>query len=423
MKILIANLGSTSFKYRFFDMDGEEAALLADGGFERVTDYAWCIESMLETLQTGGHLTSKEEIEAIGFKTVLGKGLSGCVEADDRVLEALHGFEEVAPAHNPAYAEGIRCFRDALPRARRVALFETAFYQWVDPVAREYAIPRSWRDIGIRRYGFHGASHKYVAERSAELLSEEALAERTRRLYLDGPGDWAGSSLRVISCHLGGSSSVAGIKDGIAMGVSMGFSPQSGLPQNNRVGDLDSMAVPYVSKSLGLSLKEAERQLTTESGLLGLSGVSNDVRDIRKAAASGNSQAQFALDFLVDSIRHWAGSFYFRMGGADAICFTAGIGENHADLRAKVCAGLESFGLSIDAERNESLQSGAEGFISTDDSTFKALVIPANEELVVAREVYRKLSVKGRGQAVKTDALQGQSSLYRGRRPTPRQSV
>lgn len=391
VKILVANLGSTSFKYRLFDLDGAGHALLAEGGFERVTDFVPCIESMLETLQNGEHLASQEDIEAVGFKTVLGRDLSGCIEGDDRILEALHGFEDVAPAHNPAYAEGIRCFRDALPKARRVALFETAFYQWVEPVAREYAVPGSWRGIGIRRYGFHGASHKFIAERSAELFSEEALAERTRRLYVDGPGDWTGPSLRVISCHLGGSSSVAGIKDGVAMGVSMGFSPQSGLPQNNRVGDLDAMAVPYACKALGLSVEEAEKQLSTQSGLLGLSEVGTDIRDIRKAAVSGDGKAQFALDFLVDSIRHWAGSFFFKMGGADAICFTAGIGENHPEIRARVCADLESFGLRIDKERNASMRSGREGFISTDDSTFKALVIPANEELVVAREVYRQL--------------------------------
>ena len=393
MKILIANLGSTSFKYRLFDLDEAGADLLAQGGFERVTDYTPCIESMLEDLQRNGHLAAREDIEGVGFKTVLGKELSGCVEGDDRVLEALQGFEDVAPAHNPAYAEGIRCFRQALPKARRVVLFETAFYQWVDPVAREYAAPKRWRDIGIRRYGFHGASHKFVAERSAELLLREDLAERTRRLYLDGPGQWTGSSLRIISCHLGGSSSVAGIVDGIAMGVSMGFSPQSGLPQNNRVGDLDAMAIPYACKALGLSLEEVEQDLTTQGGLLGLSGVSNDLRDIRKAAAKGNDRAQFALDFLVDSIRHWAGSFFFRMGGADAICFTGGIGENGPDIRAKVCAGLENFGLRIDPARNAALPSNGEGFISTDDSTFKALVIPANEELVVAREVFKKLTV------------------------------
>ena len=391
MKILVANLGSTSFKYRLFDMDGSGAALLAKGGYERVTDYTACIHAMLEELQENQHLASKEEIEAVGFKTVLGKDLSGCVEAGEQVLDALDGFKEVAPAHNPAYAEGIRSFRDTLPHARRVALFETAFFQWVEPAAREYAIPKAWRDIGIRRYGFHGASHKFVAERSAELLEAEDLAERIRRLYVDGPGPWQGSSLRVISCHLGGSSSVAGIRDGVAIGASMGFSPQSGLPQNNRVGDLDSMAIPYVSKMLGRSIEEAEKELTTQSGLLGLSGVSNDIRDIDEAAAKGNQDAQLAIDLLVYSIRNWAGSFFFKMGGADAICFTAGIGENNAGIRAKVCAGLESFGLKLDPERNASIRAGAEGIISTEDSTFKAMVIPANEELVIAREVYRFL--------------------------------
>jgi len=179
------------------------------------------------------------------------------------------------------------------------------------------------------------------------------------------------------------------------MGVSMGFSPQGGLPQNNRVGDLDSMAIPYVSKMLGLSIEEVEKQLTTQSGLLGLSGVSNDIRDINQAAANGNVDAKFAIDFLVESIRHWAGSFFFKMGGADALCFTAGIGENNAEVRAKVCTGLEGFGLKLDPERNASLKGGTEGIISTDDSTFKAIVIPANEELVVAREVYRKLKDEG----------------------------
>ena len=203
MKILVANLGSTSFKYRLFEIDGAGAVLLAQGGYERVKHYSACIASMLEDLLDNQHLASSEDIEAVGFKTVLGKDLSGCVEADDRVLAALDGFREVAPAHNPAYAEGIRSFREALPQARRVALFETAFFQWVEPAAREYAIPKSWRDIGIRRYGFHRASHKFVAERSAEILEAEDLAERIRGLYKEGPVSWRGSSLRIISCHLG----------------------------------------------------------------------------------------------------------------------------------------------------------------------------------------------------------------------------
>ena len=386
----MANLGSTSFKYRLIDMGDVDAAELASGGYERVSDYTECIEDMLNNLIGEGHLQSGEDIDAIGFKTVLGKDLSGCVEADEQVLDALNGFKEVAPAHNPAYAEGIRCFREKLPGVKRVALFETAFFQWVTPGASTYAVPKTWRELGIQRFGFHGASHKFIAERSAELLGNNHVADRVRRLYADGPGEYKGASLRVISCHLGGSSSVVGINNGVAMGSSMGFSPQSGLPQNNRVGDLDSMAIPYVSKMLGLSVEEAEQQLTKESGLLGLSGVSNDVRDISESAESGNANAQLAMDVLVDSIRHWAGSFFFRMGGAEAIVFTAGIGENRTEIRAGVCAGLESLGIRIDPEANAKMTRGAEGFISTPDSAIKVLVIPANEELVVAREVYRK---------------------------------
>ena len=389
MKILVANLGSTSFKYRLYEMSDTEANMLAKGGFERVSEYAPCIEAMLETLEGDGHLSEGEQFDAVGFKTVLGKDLSGCVEADERVLEALDGFKEVAPAHNPAYAEGIRCFKSKLPDVTRVALFETAFFQWVSPAYSNYAIPKEWRELGIRRYGFHGASHKFIAERSAEILGNAAVASRARGLYVDGPGDYEGAPLRVISCHLGGSSSVVGIKNGVAIGSSMGFSPQSGLPQNNRVGDLDSMAIPYVNKMLGLSVEEAEQQLNKESGLLGLSGISNDVRDIHEAVEAGNKDAQLAVDVLVDSIRHWAGSFFFKMGGAEAICFTAGIGENDPELRAAVCAELEDLGVAIDPAVNAATVGGKEAVISTPESKIKVCVIPANEELVIAREVYR----------------------------------
>lgn len=373
-------------------MSDTVATLLANGGFERVTEYTACIEEMLGSLVGEGHLQSGQDLDAVGFKTVLGKDLSGCVTADERVLEALDGFKEVAPAHNPAYAEGIRCFANKLPTVQRVALFETAFFQWASDASTTYAIPKAWRDLGIRRYGFHGASHKFIAERSAELIGNEVVAERARRLYVDGPGDYTGAPVRVISCHLGGSSSVVGINNGVAIGSSMGFSPQSGLPQNNRVGDLDSMAIPYVSKMLGLSVEEAERQLNKESGLLGLSMVSNDARDIREAAADGNTDAQLAIDVLVDSIRHWAGSFFFKMGGAEVISFTAGMGENDPELRTAVCAGLEGLGAKIDAERNAKTIRGAEGVISTEDSAIKIVVIPANEELVIAREVYRNVN-------------------------------
>jgi acetate kinase len=297
----------------------------------------------------------------------------------------------VAPAHNPPYAAGIRQFGETLPKAKLVALFETAFYQWTSPASYNYAIPAAWREIGIRRYGFHGASHKFVAERSAELCGREDVAEIARRLYRDGKGSVSGAPLRVISCHLGGSSSVTGILNGAAIGSSMGFSPQSGLPQNNRVGELDSGAIPYAMRTLGISLDEAERQLTKESGLLGLSGVSNDMRDVREAADSGNADAQLALDSLVHSIRHWIGAFMLELGGLDALVFTAGIGENGDKTRAAVCKNLEGFGIHLDTGKNAACRA-TETVISTDDSPAKILVIPANEELVLAREVYRKLS-------------------------------
>jgi len=391
MLVLVANLGSTSFKYRLFRMEGSGGEVVAKGGYERVADHASVINDALETLQKDGIIASPDEIDAVGFKTVLGKDLSGCVIADQKTIDALDGFTAVAPAHNPPYAAGIRQFGQILPKARLVALFETAFYQWTSPAYYSYAIPKAWRDIGIRRYGFHGASHKFIAERSAELCGREDVAEIARRLYLDGPQPVAGKPFRVISCHLGGSSSVTGILNGVAIGTSMGFSPQSGLPQNNRVGDLDSGAIPYAMRTLGISLDEAERQLTKESGLLGLSGVSNDARDINQAAAGGNADAQLAIDANVHAIRHWIGAFLIELGGLDALVFTAGIGENGKELRASVCAGLEAFGIHLDPARNEACRA-TESVISTDGSPVSIRVIPANEELVLAREVYRKLS-------------------------------
>jgi len=391
MLVLIANLGSTSFKYRLYRMESTGQEVLAKGGYERVTDYAAVIEDALAALTKDGVIASADEIDAVGFKTVLGKNLSGCVWADETCVKALEDFAAVAPAHNPPYANGIRQFAHSLPKARLVALFETAFYQWVPQARSTYALPQTWRDAGIQRYGFHGASHKFVAERSAELLGRDDVAAATAALYQKGPAALSEKPLRVVSCHLGGSSSVTGILNGVAIGTSMGFSPQSGLPQNNRVGDLDSGAIPYAIKTLGISLEEAERQLTKESGLLGLSGVSNDIRDINDASQKGNANAALAIDHLIDSIRHWVGAFAWQMGGLDALVFTAGIGENGQALRASVCAGLEEFGLILDPQRNLACRA-VEAELQADNSRVKVLVIPANEELVLAREVYRKLS-------------------------------
>jgi acetate kinase len=399
LNILVANLGSTSFKFRLFRFGGAggaEATMVAKGGYERVTDYGKAIDDCLGELQAAGHVRSSADLHGVGFKTVLGKNLTGCVRADcaeGRVITALEGFREIAPAHNPPYALGIARFREKLPGVPLVALFETAFYQWVPEAAARYAVPESWHAIGVRRYGFHGASHKFVAERSAQLLGRDDIAGRVRLLYQAGPTPVSGPPLRVISCHLGGSSSVTGIRDGVAVGTSMGLSPQAGLPQNNRVGDLDSAAIPFVMKTLGLSLAEVERQMTKESGLLGLSGVGNDLRDIRAAAAQGNARAQLALDVFVHSTRHWIGAFLLELGGCDALVFTAGIGENNADLRAAITADLAGLGLALDPAKNAALR-GTEGEISAADSRTKIFVIPANEELVVARETLRCISTQ-----------------------------
>ena len=389
MKILVANLGSTSFKYRLFAFEGDEAAMLAKGGYERVEDHGEAIADALAKLVEEGHLASLDDLDGVGFKAVLGKDLSGCVFADDRALAALDGFAQIAPAHNPAYADGIRQFRKHT-KAPLVALFETSFYQWAPEALKRYAVPKAWEAAGIRRHGFHGASHKFIAERTAEKLGRDDIAESVRRLYVDGPGPEPEEPFRVVSCHLGGSSSVAGIRNGVAIGSSFGLSPQSGLPHNNRVGDLDSMAVAVAMRELGITFDEALRQLSKEGGLLGISGVSNDVRDIAAAAEQGNADACLALEVLVKAVRHWTGAFAFEMGGLEALVFTAGIGENRADIRANICAGLEGFGIRLDKTRNTAY-AGGEADIATDDSPVRVLVIPTNEELVVARETRRRI--------------------------------
>jgi acetate kinase len=408
MKILVANIGSTSLKWRLFDFSNGGERLLHKGGFERVTDYSKAIEDCLGDLKNVGAIRTESELAAVGFKTVLAKDVTGCVRLDERVLKAMADYNALAPAHNPPYITGIKLFAQRVPQIPLVGLFETAFYQFASSAMMRYAVPQSWHDAGIRRFGFHGASHKFIAERSAELLGREDVAETARKLYMNsGAGfqpanrERAGkmpAPLRVISCHLGGSSSVTGILNGAAIGTSMGMSPQSGLPQNNRVGDLDAEAIPYAMKTFGISIEEAQRQLSKESGLKGLSGVSNDIRDVIAAAAKGNAQAKLAIDVFVASARHWIGSFFFEMGGADAIVFTAGIGENRAEIRAAICANLENLGIELDPILNtirdrlkdEILPVGSMS-IGKESSRVKILVIPTNEELVVAYEVKRFL--------------------------------
>ena len=394
MKILVANIGSTSLKWRLFDFSNNAERLLHKGGFERVTDYPKAIEDCLAELKKANAIASESELSAVGFKTVIAKNVTGCVRLDERVLQAMTDYNGLAPAHNPPYITGIKLFAQRMPKVPLIGLFETAFHQFAPEATQRYAVPDAWLQIGVRRWGFHGASHKFIAERSAELLNRPDVAESARQLYVrHGAAKIAGAPLRVISCHLGGSSSVTGILNGASIGTSMGMSPQSGLPHNNRVGDLDSEALPYAMKTLGLSVDEAQKQLTKQAGLLGISGVSNDVRDIAGAAAQGNANAQLALDVFVASTRHWVGSYFLQLNGADAIVFTAGTGENRADLRAAICANLENLGVKLDSAKNNATRA-TEAVISAADSAVKIFVIPTNEELVVAREAKRLLETK-----------------------------
>ncbi len=388
-RILIANVGSTSYKWTLFDASADGSCKeLVRGGLDRVSDYETAIKQSLEDLNTKGF--AQDKIDAIAFKTVLGKNLSGLREADDAVLKALEDMSFVAPAHNPPYAAAIRAFGRVLPSARKVVLFETSFYQWADKAWKRYAVPHSWDEIGIRRNGFHGASHKFAAERAAELCGNSEAAESAKNLYVNGAPAKLEKPFRLVNCHLGGSSSVCGIVNGAAIGASMGFTPQSGLPQNNRVGDLDSMAIPYAMSVLNISAQEAMRQLSKEGGLLGISGVSNDMRDLAQAAKDGNENAKLAIDVLVHSTRAYIGQFMVLMGGVDAISFSGGIAENNPWLRKAILENLRDFGLNLDDERNDGAVK-KDAVISSEDSKIKAVVVVANEELVIVREAAKYL--------------------------------
>jgi acetate kinase len=303
----------------------------------------------------------------------------------------MEAYSGLAPAHNPPYITGIRQFARRIPQTPLVGLFETAFYQWAPEPAKRYAVPESWYDIGVRRWGFHGASHKFIAERSAQLLGRKDVARRAQNLYLDGGKTPVNKpDLRVISCHLGGSSSITGILNGVAIGNSLGMSPQSGLPHNNRVGDLDAFALGYVMRTSGISLDEAERLLCREAGLKGLSGGYNDLRDIQAQIQAGNARARLTLDFLVHEARRWIGSYFLELNGLDALVFTAGMGENEAIVRELICANLDKLGIVLDTGKSQSVKT-QEAVISPDSSRVRVMVIPTNEELVVARETKRFL--------------------------------
>jgi len=372
MICLIPNIGSTSFKYRLLDTAGD-TLVLAQGRVERIgqsgaecADYPAAIRKCIDGIVGPGKpLSSLSEVDAVGFKVVHAGPRNQTQIIDDDFLAAMEEFSFLAPAHNPAYIAAIQAFRGQLPGVPMVAVVETAPYRFMSEAATTYAVPYAWREAhGIRRYGFHGASHRSASARVQVLLGR--------------------SDLRHISCHLGGSSSVASFRDGVAVDTSFGASPQSGLPQNNRVGDIDVFAVLYEMKKSGRSPDEMASLLGSRAGLAGISGQSGDVRDLSEAADNGDARSRLALDVFVYAIRHYLGAFMVGLGGVDVVTFSGGIGENSAEIRSAVLADLSEFGIGVSEANNRSLI--GEGVISTDGLAVKAIVVPANEELIVARE-------------------------------------
>jgi acetate kinase len=368
MRVLVANLGSTSFKFKLIDTE-RNGEVIARGAYERIgqagCEYAThgdVIDVILKELPTLP--------DAIGFKAVHGGPISGAVRVTPEVIATMEQFADVAPAHNPCYVAAMKAFAQKLPSVPQVAAFETAFHQTIPMSRQVYGIPWEWtQKLGIRRYGFHGASHRYIATRTVELLGPE-------------------KSRRVISCHLGGSCSVTAIQDGESVANSFGLTPQTGLFQNNRVGEFDIFAMPRLMHH-GIGLEEALKRLGKEGGLLGISGVSNDMRDVEKAAAEGNERAKLAVDAFVDSVRGFVGSYMVTLGGCDVIAFTAGIGENGIAIREAICRNMQWAGVELDATKNK--VRCVEQCISSAGSKVQVWIIPTNEELIVARQTAEAL--------------------------------
>ena len=391
MITLIANLGSTSFKYKLFDMPSEQ--VLAVGAADRIgqgksawsvsagerkaegvvdlADHGEAIELHLKQLVQLGAIKAIDAVEAIGFKAVHGGPISGAVVVDDHVLDTMQQFADVAPQHNPPYIAAMKAFAKKLPGIPQVAAFETAFHQTI-PLARQvYGIPHEWTEqLGIRRYGFHGASHRYIATRMAEI---------------DPTGK------KIISCHLGGSCSICAIDDGKSVANSFGMTAQSGTFHASRVGDFDAFALLKLLAA-GLKLDDIWQTLGKKAGLAGLSGVSADMREVEEAAAKGNQQAQLALDAFVETCRHYVTAYLGVLNGADAIVFTGGIGQNGKAVRAAICANLDYAGVRLDASKNASAKGSAESRVDADGSRTQIWVLPTNEELIVARQTVDALS-------------------------------
>jgi acetate kinase len=405
MKVLIPNLGSTSLKYQLLDMDAArdasrsapagaataEERVLARGKIERIgsaqaaitrwdatgspTQLTASIPNHRAAVEyLNAHLPEGAGIEAVGFKAVHGgPRYRGSFCVDDDLLAAMEEFVPVAPIHNPIYIQAMRIFREVLPGVPMVAVFEPGFHVTIPDHAAVYGIPYEWtQKHGIRRYGFHGSSHRYISQRVPQMLGRSP------------------AGLRLVSCHLGGSSSICAVRDGKSFDSSFGFSAQSGMEHAARSGELDPFAVIYLMQKENLSAEKISEMLGKQSGLLGISGVSTDLRDIEAAADQGNARARLAVDIMVYEVKKYIGAFAAAMGGLDAIAFAGGIGENAWRVREAVCRGMEFLGIALDDAKNRERPS-ADRVICAANSKVAVLVIYTNEEIIVARETVRVL--------------------------------
>ena len=393
MKILVINCGSSSLKYQVLDMTNE--VLLAKGLVERIgiegsiishekigmdkyklttpmANHKDAIGHVLEALINPEHgvVSSMDEIGAVGHRVVhAGEKYASSVLITKDVINALEECVEIAPLHNPPNLLGIAACQELMPNTPMVGVFDTAFHQTMPPESYIYAIPYEYYEkYGIRRYGFHGTSHKYVAERTADILG----------VNLD--------DLKIITCHLGNGASVSAIKRGKCIDTSMGFTPLEGLVMGTRSGDIDPAIVSYIRQKENLAHGEATEILNKKSGVLGISGVSSDFRDLEEAVAAGNERAALALKVFAHKVKFYIGAYIAEMNGVDAIVFTAGVGENDINMRDVICSELGNLGIKIDLVKNK--VKGKETIISREDSKVKILLVPTNEELMIARDTY-----------------------------------
>ncbi len=388
MIVLVCNAGSTSLKFKLYDMP--DCKVLATGKVERVgsnddaifgycncesgykvdigkqniPDYQVGIEKFLFELTQGegAVLSDISQIERVGYKSVLSKGHYGIHEIDEGVMQGMRDFFALAPVHNSAYLKAIETVQGVLPGARHIGVFETAFHRDIPLERKIYGVPYEWYETyGVQRLGYHGASHGYIAD----VLNQE------KKEY------------RAISCHLGGSASICAILNGKSVDTSFGMSLETGLIHANRVGDMDPTMINFLRHE-GLSEEEILTGLQKKGGLLGISGVSNDLRYVIEAADQGNERAKLAVDVFVNGIVHYIGAFFLDLGGLDYLVFTAGIGEHSSVVRKLVCEKLSAIGVKLDSEKNNADAT----VISSDDSKVKVMVIPTNEELGIARRTY-----------------------------------